>query len=212
MKNIPLFTTEFGIASLTLEKIPYSGQAYVVIQSAADAEKLLEECRDFCHAAGAQEIFVSGISLSDEYPLYTQIVTMSRKREGLPATDAVLVPVEKDSLSSWRDIYNEKMRPVPNAAFLSIRDSEKRLQDGNCYYIYKDSQLLGIGVIGENSIEAIAAVVPGGGRDTLLALCGALHTDDVMVEVASNNLPAVNLYHSLGFAMTGVISCWYKIK
>ena len=212
MKNIPLFTTEYGVASLALEKIPYTGQAYIVIQSAADIDRLMEECADFCCAAGAQQIFASGKGNFNKYQPHTQIVVMSRKLESLPATDAVLIPVERNTLSAWREIYNEKMRKIPNAAFLSIRDSEKLLEEGCCYYIYKDTQMFGIGVIGENGIKTIAAVVPGGGRDTLLALCSALYSETVSLEVADTNLPAVKLYRSLGFTETGVISCWYKIK
>ena len=212
VKNIPLFTTEFGVASLTLEKIPYTGQAYIIIQSTLDLEQLLKECTDFCCAVGAQQVFASGTANFEKYPMYTQIVTMSRMLERLPDTEAVLIPVEKETHSIWREIYNQKMRDVPNAAFLSIRDSEKLLQRGNGYFVRKDDRLIGIGVAGENRIITIAAVTPGGGRDTLLALCSALHSTDVILEVAENNLPAVKLYRNLDFVKTGTISRWYKIK
>ena len=33
MKDIPVFTTEFGIASLILRDIPYRGEAYVRVRS-----------------------------------------------------------------------------------------------------------------------------------------------------------------------------------
>ena len=44
MRNIPVFTTEFGVASLILKEIPYTGIAYVRLQSSLFPEKLLEEC------------------------------------------------------------------------------------------------------------------------------------------------------------------------
>ena len=212
MKNIPLFTTEFGIAALVLEKIPYTGQAYIVIQKAAEIPKLLQDCVSFCCAAGAQSVYASADVSLDPYPLYTTVISMTQNREDLPHTDAVAHPVQKVSLSAWREIYNEKMREIPNAAFLSIRDSEKLLQEKSCYFVYRENSLLGIGAVGENTIKAVAAVVPGGGKDTLLALCSVLHSDTVSLEVAGNNAPAIRLYSRLGFVENGVISKWHKIK
>ena len=212
MRNIPLFTTEFGVASLVLEKIPYSGQAYIVIQNTNEPDRLLQECVAFCHTAGAVSVYATGAAFLEKHPLYTTVIAMSRSLIGLPLTDAVLIQVQKESLSDWRELYNEKMRNVPNAAFLTIRDSEKLLQEGNCYYIYKNNALIGIGVAENGAIKAIASVVPGGGKDAVLALCGALHSDTVSLEVAANNIPAVKLYTSLGFAEIGTISRWYQIN
>jgi hypothetical protein len=60
MKNLPFFTTEHGVAALTLKEIPYQGKAYIKILETQDPEKLLEECVDFCCVIGAEEIFASG--------------------------------------------------------------------------------------------------------------------------------------------------------
>lgn len=211
MKNLPMFTTEYGVASLTLEKIPYTHQAYIVIQDTCDPGKLLKDCADFCCAAGAEQVYATGNFIPKEYPLYTEIIVMSRRLQDIPETVAELVPVDNETLSCWREIYNEKMRNVPNAAFLSIRDSEKVL-NGNAYFIYKEDKMLGIGQIGENTINAVAAVAPGGGKDTVLALCGAIRADSVFLEVARNNQPAIKLYSGLGFSEISTISKWYKIK
>ena len=212
MKNIPTFITEYGIASITLEKIPYTSQAYITIQKASDVAKLLQECLDFCCAAGAEYVFASGNQNINDYPMFTQIVSMSRPLEGMQCTDAAIFPVQKETLVQWRDIYNEKMRNVPNAAFLTIRDSEKLLESGKCYFVYRGSTLLGIGVVGDNKIDAIATTVPGAGRDVLTALCNCLDGPSVSLEVAISNLPAVRLYEKLGFLKTGIVSTWYKIK
>lgn len=211
MRNIPMFTTENGVASLTLEKIPYTGQAYVAIRDSAEPHAFLQECVDFCRAAGADSVYAMGCAVLTAYPLYTAIISMSRKRKELPESDAILVPVRIETLSSWRDIYNEKMRDIPNAAFLTIRDSERMLQEGNCYFVQRGEEILGIGVAGEGMIKAIASVIPGGGKDTMLALCSALCTDTVSLEVASNNIPAIKLYERLDFVETETISRWYKI-
>ena len=58
MKNIPVFTTPHGIATLILREIPYSGRAYILPQSAFTSEaELVRECAEFCRAAGAGQVF-----------------------------------------------------------------------------------------------------------------------------------------------------------
>ena len=39
MKDFPMFTTEFGIASLILREIPYRGEAFILIQ---DTQKQIQ--------------------------------------------------------------------------------------------------------------------------------------------------------------------------
>ena len=47
MKNFPFFTTEYGVAALTLREIPYQGKAYIKILDTQEPEQLLKECVDF---------------------------------------------------------------------------------------------------------------------------------------------------------------------
>ena len=54
MKNIPVFTTEHGAASLFLREIPYRKRAHIKLQATQEPEKLLEECISFCRACGAE--------------------------------------------------------------------------------------------------------------------------------------------------------------
>ena len=56
MKNIPMFTSAYGIATLILREIPWSGSAYVLVRSVWNDQTaaLLEECRGFCRAVGAK--------------------------------------------------------------------------------------------------------------------------------------------------------------
>ena len=42
MKDFPVFTTEYGVASLILKEIPYQGTAYITLQDSLEPEKLLE--------------------------------------------------------------------------------------------------------------------------------------------------------------------------
>ena len=40
MKDFPMFTTEFGIASLILREIPYRGEAFILIQDTQQPENV----------------------------------------------------------------------------------------------------------------------------------------------------------------------------
>ena len=55
MRDLPMFTTEFGVASLILKEIPYREEAYILVQSTQEPEKLLRECIDFCRAVRYNE-------------------------------------------------------------------------------------------------------------------------------------------------------------
>ena len=60
MKDIPVFTAENGLATLILSEIAHSGRAYVLIRAVwTEPGALLEECRGFCRACGAEEIYSS---------------------------------------------------------------------------------------------------------------------------------------------------------
>ena len=60
MKDIPLFTTQYGIASLALQQIPHRSEAYVTIRQAEQPEELLRECVRFCRMCGAERVFAAG--------------------------------------------------------------------------------------------------------------------------------------------------------
>ena len=66
MKNIPMFTTENGVASLILQEIPYRREAYVHIRSTAAPEAFFRECVDFCKMAGAEKIYLTGHPLLEK--------------------------------------------------------------------------------------------------------------------------------------------------
>jgi hypothetical protein len=68
MQDFPMFTTEYGVASLFLREIPYRGRAHIKIQSSQDPEKLLEECVSFCRVCGAEWIDAAG----DSVPPYSE--------------------------------------------------------------------------------------------------------------------------------------------
>ncbi len=211
MKDFPIFHTQFGVASVVLSQIPYTGNGYITIQDSLDPLKLLRECSDFCRAAGAVSIYATGHSCLESYPLHTSIILMRCLREQLADTDAALFPVQKETLEKFRTIYNEAMKTVPNASYMTIASAENLLKAGNGYFVHEDEELLGIGIASGERIEAIVSLRPGCGREVLLALNHALSGACVEVEVATANIPAVSLYEKLGFVRSCELSKWYKI-
>ncbi len=211
MRDIPVFTTEHGAASLVLKEIPYKGEAYITLHSSVQPEELLKECIDFCKMAGAERIYATGHSILEKYSLYTTVIKMQQLRDNLPEGEGFLFPVTEETAEHWRSIYNEKMQSVPNASTITRELMKKYLSQGGCYFVHKGDKLLGIGMICGDKIEAIAACERGAGETVLLTLCNAVFTESVVVEVASENTPAMHLYDRLGFCKVAELSRWYDV-
>ena len=212
MKNIPMFTTEAGVASLILEEIPYKKIAYIKIQSSITPEALLEECVSFCTAVGAERIYASGHEFLQSYPLYTEMLRMECDKAVLAPGNLNVCWIDENNVQQWCDIYNRRMYDVPNAATLTIQNVKKLIPEKVCCLVYEENQLLGIGKLDDEKVDAIASVVPGRGVDVMRTLCGLTRGDRVVVEVAGGNIPAIRLYEKLGFQKTDTISTWYCIK
>lgn len=211
MKDFPMFPTEYGVASLVLKEIPYQGMAYVIVRDTQDPEKLLEECISFCRMCGAEAVYATGHDWLKRYPLYTAILEMRCSRAELPETDAALFPVQEKTVDEWRGIYNEKVRKVPNGAWMTEKEGKEMLRKGVGYFVHRGEELLGIGKVSSETIEWVASVRPGAGRDVVAALAHAITTDTVTLTVANNNEKAVRLYESLGFIPVKEISRWYRV-
>ena len=212
LKNIPVFSTEYGVGSLILREIPYKQIAYVKIQSSETPKEFVDECRQFCRMAGAEKIYAAGHNYLESYPLYTAIIRMTADSCSLPDTDAALMPVTEQTLEQWLKIYNERMFAVDNAAFKDSADGKTLLQNGNGYFVHRDQTLLGVGIAGGDTIDAVVSVVPGAGRDVVLALNHAISGDQVILDVASTNSRAISLYEKLGFVAIRELSRWYDIS
>ena len=211
MQDFPMFTTENGVGSITLKEVPYKGIAYVKIQSSLQPDAFLQECVDFCKMTGAEKIYASGHEILEKYLLHNAIWQMSALRENLPETDAALFPVTEKTAEQWRMIYNEKMRSIDNSASMTRQDMEDLVKQGGGYFIHREEELLGIGIARGEYVESIIAVKPGAGREVMLALCGSLTSQRVVLEVASTNGKAIRLYEKLGFLKTAEISSWYDV-
>lgn len=211
MRNIPVFTTEYGVASLILESVAARKEAYVRIQSSLDPEKLLQECKEFCVACGAQRVYAAGHNILDSHPLHTAIIEMKAPKSAIGETDAALFPMQEETMMLWRTHYNEGMWRVDNAAWLSELEMKKILTEGSAYFAHREGTLLGIGKASAGRIDAVVSLVRGAGEDVVRALTHALSDDTVTIEVASTNRRAISLYERLGFISTREVSRWYQI-
>lgn len=212
MRDFPVFTTQNGVASIVLREIPYKGEAYITLRDSLQPEALLADCVDFCKVTGADKIYATGHEILEKYPLHTTVVKMQQLRDNLPEGDGCLFPVTEQTAEQWRSIYNEKMTSVPNSSTITREDMKKYVSDGGCYFVHNGDNLLGIGLVRDEKIEAIAACEPGAGERVLLTLCNAMFTETVTVEVASTNTPALRLYERLGFQKVAEISRWYSVN
>ncbi len=213
MRDIPVFTTEFGVASLTLKEIPYRGEAYVRVQDVQPGQlaELLAECKTFCRMAGAEKSYASGHAELAAYPLHTAVVEMRGNawvdREKLES----LFPVTEQTVGRWRQICNERMKAVDNAGTLEARDEAKILASGGAYFVHREGKLLGIGWLEDTKLLAVAGVEPGAGERVMHSLMSLVEGASMTLEVASTNERAIRLYERLGFLKTAEISRWYQI-
>ena len=211
MKDIPVFDTEFGVASLFLREIPYRQRAHIKIQSSLEPARLLEECIGFCRACGAEWIDAAGHDYLEKYPLITALYTMQCDRAAIGQTEACLFPVTESTVQQWLDIYNEKMENVPNAAYMDSKDGKELLEAGDGYFVHKDGVLLGIGKAGGDFIDTVIAVKPGMGETVVKALASILTEETVRLLVAGANERAVRLYERMGFVKVKEVSHWYRV-
>ena len=147
-------------------------------------------------------MYVDGISIPTSYPHYTDVLEMRRKSCDIPETDANLVPIAEETLEQWRLLYNENMRNIPAAFFMSVGRAQEILRNGTGYFVNYKNELFGIGVADKNRIDCIISLIPGAGRDVLCALCKVLTGDEIVLEVASTNERAVSFYEKMGFSVT----------
>lgn len=211
MRDLPMFTTEYGIASLFLREIPYRGRAHIKIQSSLDPEKLLEECIAFCRMCGAQWCDAAGHPYLEKYPLITALWAMQCDRATIGQTDACLFPVTEQTVGKWLDIYNERMSNVPNAAYMDSRDGKELLKSGDGYFVHRDGIFLGIGKAKDDFIDTVISMQPGAGETVVQALCSAMNCETVRLWVASANTRAMGLYERMGFTLTKELSRWYRV-
>lgn len=213
MRDFPIFTTEYGVSNLVLKEIPYKKAAYIRIRDIQPDffREHLAECVSFCRMAGAGRIYAAGDDRLSVYPLYTAVLEMRGDawvdREMLRS----LFPVTEQTVSRWRQLYNERMAGVDNSGTLESRDEKKILDSGGAYFVHENGNLLGIGWLEAETLLAVASVRPGAGEQVMHSLMSLVEGAPMTLEVASTNDRAIRLYERLGFLKTKEISRWYDV-
>lgn len=217
MNNIPMFTGANGMATLILREIPLCGRAYVLIRSVWNdrTEALLEECAQFCRAAGAREIYVSdGRNALPAEPAHT-VLELSVEKSALPLPEhpVPLVPLSKENSQIYLDIYNRCFRDVVGTASYDYRDINRLLGKDLAFLAMKDQKPAGIAELGDNYLEGVAVdpAFRGLGRDLTLTALARLPGPVVKLKVHDCNTRALNLYRRLCCWKETVVSYWWKI-
>ena len=212
MKDFPMFTTEYGLASLVLKEVPYKQLAFVNVLDVQEGklEEHLAECISFCRMVGAERILAKGHENLQQYPLHCIVYKMSMPLDDREP-EACLWPVTEETVGQWREIYNKGMRPFDNHATMSSLDEKKISQSGGAYFAHRDGELLGIGWMEGNELLALVSCVPGMGETVARTLFTTVEADRITLEVVSTNDRAIRLYERMGFIKTGEVSRWYRV-
>lgn len=210
MKDIPIFDTEYGVASLILKDIPYRGDAYIQIQAVQpdQLDALIQECRSFCRMAGAERIYAAGNEGLSSYELHCTVMQMTGPGSFEP--EARLEPVTAQTVELWRKICNERMAQVDNSAYKSS-SFDAVILASRCYFVYDADELLGIGWVAEGELVSVASVKPGSGARVVRTLLSAQSEERVRLEVVSTNHRAIALYQRLGFTFSCTLRDWYRV-
>lgn len=213
MKDFPFFATEFGVAGLELREIPYRGEAYIRIREVVPGKlgQLVEECASFCRMAGAERVYAQGHPGLSEWPMHTAVLEMRGTAWVEKEKLACLFPVTEATVSRWRQLCNEAMGSVDNAATLEARDEEHILREPGAYFVHDNGRLLGIGWLKDGELRTVAAMQRGVGERVMHTMMSLAEGEPIRLEVASTNTRAIRLYERLGFVTVGEQSRWYVV-
>lgn len=218
MRNIPIFTAEHGLASLILREIPYSGRAYVMVRSvwSGQTQALLAECRQFCTAAGAGEVYASWEMEALPVPHAYDVLELSRPRAGLPPPKepVELEPLSERNAAQYLDIYNRCFRTLPGAASYDREDMRRLMEKDLAFLAKRRGRYAAVAELGAGSLAGVA-VLPefhGLGHDWTLTVLARLETPELTLRVASTNNRALALYRRLGFGADRTVSRWWRLE
>ena len=211
MKDFPVFTTEYGVASLILREVPYRQEAYIHIQASETPEELLKECISFCRMVGAERVFALGHDYLENYPLHTIIYEMRGQAHVDEALVEHLWPVTEGTVGQWRSMMNERLAPVDHYSTLESRQEKEIVASGGAYFVHHDGELLGGGWIEDGEVKLVAAFRPGAGPRVMHTLMSLTPGAQIRLEVVSTNEKALRLYEKLGFIKTAEKRRWYRV-
>ena len=211
MKDFPMFTTEYGVASLILKEVPYRQEAYIIIQSTQQPKELLEECISFCRVVGAERIYARGHELVESCPLHCAIYEMRGQVTVDERKTANLWPVTPENIGAWRDFLNSRMKGIDNAGTLEKSGEKEILDLGGAYFVHRGGELLGAGWIVDGELMLIAAAEKGMGEQVLHTLLSAAASEEIRLQVVSTNERAIGFYEKMGLIRTAELRRWYRV-
>lgn len=215
MKDIPVFTGAYGIATLVLKEIPWSGCGYVIVRSVwSDAAAFLEECLGFCRACGAEQVYASWEMAELPAPHAYDMVQLQMKKSELPrGVPLELQELTKENAEAFLQVYNTCFRQVPNAASYGKKDTARLLGEETAYLVCKDGVCAAVAEISKEGLEAVAVLPEYRGLGYDLARTVLEHVPSVTLKLktASTNERALRLYARLGFRQTAVLTRWWKL-
>lgn len=204
MKDIPLFTAASGIASLILREIPTRREAYIQVRSVfTSPAELLHECESFCRAAGAEQVYFGGKADFSAFRVHARLVERRILRAALPKTDAVALPTAEPA---WAALYNARFAAVPAAC------TYEKTPESGAYYILRGQERIGLGLLQNDQLCAVAALKRGSGADCVCALAARLAQSEISLLCAEQNVPAMRLYDRLGFSSGMEKEVWYAAR
>ena len=211
MQDFPMFTTEYGVASLILKEVPYRQEAYIIIQSTEQPEELLKECVSFCRMVGAEKIYARGHEITESYPPHCSIYEMCGTIEVKEELVENLWPVTEETIGSWRQFLNEQMRPIDNAGTLEKKGEKEILDLGGAYFVHRAGKMLGAGWLAGDELHIIAAAEKGTGDRVFHTLLSANCPEQLKLQVASTNTRAIRFYEKMGMIKTAQLRQWYRV-
>lgn len=211
MRDFPMFTTDFGVASLILKEVPYRQEAYIVIQSALEPEELLRECISFCRMVGAERIFARGHGDLAQYPHYSTLYQMRGRLVLDPEKIAHLWPVTQETVEKWRELINNRLRGIDHAATLEKKDEKEILEQGGAYFVHRDGKLLGAGWMVDEQLKMIVSCCPCMGEVVLHSLLSVAEPEWIELDVVSTNERAIRFYERVGLVKTAEHYNWYRV-
>ena len=211
MRDFPMFTTEYGVASLILKEVPYRQEAYIIIQSSEQPEELLKECVSFCRMVGAEKIYARGHEIVESYPLHCAIYEMRGSIEVDEEKVENLWPVTEETIGTWRQFLNERLRSIDNAGTLEKSGEKEILELGGGYFVHRSGELLGAGWLNGDELMLIAAAGEGNGDRVFHTLLSSNPPEQLRLMVASTNGRAIRFYEKMGMVKTAELRRWYRV-
>ena len=220
MKNIPVFMSPGGTASLILHEIPHRAVGYVRLLTVRQLDVLLADCAAFCRDCGAGTVLASrGPEPLEGLPHAHDMLLLRAEKASLPppARPVTLRPMDERNDAIYQRTYNRCFSQVPGALTYDRAEIRRIYDRGQQAFLAVDERenVLGMGELHGSELAAVG-VLPefrgqGTGRELVLSLLERCPGPEIHLTAASVNEAALALYDALGFTVYDCISRWYEV-